>query len=131
MFLAILFLLALSYKFITLYGFIFFESRSNVTNIWLKIYIFFSFTQLSKRRIFLLRHLVWCSPFYIRENDFESCFLFHKKNKVSYMNSFVLKKIHISYFFSVSKVINMTFRFHCHIWCTFSFFMNKNVKIKT
>ena len=39
-------------------------------------------------------------------------------------------KIHISYFFSLSKVKNKIFRFHRYIWCTF-FFINENVKIKT
>ena len=36
-----------------------------------------------------------------------------------------LKKIHISYFFSASKVINKIFRFCRYICCTFSFFINK------
>ena len=68
------------------------------------ISIFF-FTQLNKRRIFLLRHLMWLSNFYTRENVYELYFLFCKK-KVSFWNSFVSTKIHISYFFSISRVIN-------------------------
>ena len=40
-------------------------------------------------------------------------FRFVKENKFAFLNSFASKKIHISYFFSVSKVINMIFRF-CH-----------------
>ena len=42
-------------------GFIFFVSWSDVTNVWLTICIFFSFTQLNKRRIFLLKCLMWLS----------------------------------------------------------------------
>ena len=55
--------------------------------------------------------------------------------KVSFLNSFVSKKIHISNFFSVSKVINKIFRFHRYICYTFSFFHkqkreNKNVDLQ-
>ena len=64
--------------------------------------MFFSFTQINKR-IFLLRHLVWLSSFYIRENVYELYFLFHKKNKASFLYSFVSKKIHISYIFQILK----------------------------
>ena len=39
-------------------------------------YVFFSFTQLNKRRIFLLRHLVGLFSFHIRENVYKLCFLF-------------------------------------------------------
>ena len=74
---------------------------------------------------------MWPSSFYIRESVYQLCFLLCKKNQVTFLNSFVSKKIHISYFFSVSKVINKIFRFCCYIWCTFSFFINKNAKIKT
>ena len=88
----------------------------------------FSFTQLNKRRIFLLRRLVWLSSFYIRENVYELCFLFCKKQKVSFLNLFVSKKIYISYFFSVSKVINKILRFRRYIWCTFSFFIKGNAQ---
>ena len=58
-------------------------------------------------------------------------FCFVKKSKVKFLNLFVSKKIHISYFFSFSKIINKIFRFHHYIWCAFSFFINKNAKIKT
>ena len=58
-------------------------------------------------------------------------FVSQKKNIVGFLNSFVSKKIHISYFFPVSKVINKIFRFCRYIWRTFSFFINKNPKIKT
>ena len=109
-------------------AFIFFVCRPNVTNAWLTIYRFFSFAQLNKRRIFLLRRLVWPSSFYIRENVYEFCFLFRKKNKVSFLNSFVSKNIHISYFFSVSKVINKIFRSRRYIWCNFLFSLTKTRK---
>ena len=88
----------------------------------------FSFTGLNKRRIFLLRCVVWLSSFYIRENVHE---LSSVKKKIIFMNSFVSKKIHSSYLFSVSKVKNNIFRFCHYIWCTFYFFINKNAKIKT
>ena len=92
---------------------------------------FFLLLKYLKKRVFLSRRLVWPSSFYITENIYELCFLFHKKNNVSFLNSFVSKKIHISYFFSVSKVVNKICRFRRYIWCTFSFFINKNAKIKT
>ena len=88
-------------------------------------YIFLSFTQLNKRRIFLLRCLMWLSSFYIGKNVYELCFLFRQKNTVSFLNSFVSKKILISHFFSVSKVMNKIFRFCCYIWCTFAFYITK------
>ena len=49
-------------------------------NVWLKIYIYC--TQLNKRRIFLLGHLLWLTYFilYIREIIYEYCFLFHKRS---------------------------------------------------
>ena len=107
---------------------IFFVCRPNVTNAWLTIYRFFSFAQLNKRGIFLLRRRVWPSSFYIRENVYELCFLFCKKNKVCVLNSFVSKNIHISYFFSVSKVINKIFRSRRYIWCNFLFSLTKTRK---
>ena len=54
--------------------------------------------------------------------------LFRKKSKLSFFNSFVSKKIHTSYFFSASEVINKIFRFRRYIWYTFYFFINKNAK---
>ena len=50
--------------------------------------IFFSCTQMNKRRIFLLRHLVSLSSFYIRENIDELSFWFLKKIKGSFWKSF-------------------------------------------
>ena len=105
-------------------AFIFFASRSNLTNVRFTICRLFSFTQLIKRRIFSLRRLVWPSTFYIRE----MLMLFRKKSKLSFLNSFVSKKIHTSYFFSASEVINKIFRFRRYIWYTFYFFINKNAK---
>ena len=95
------------------------------------IYRLFSFTQLNKKRIFELRRIVGSSSFYIRENVYELCFLFRNKNKISFLNSFASKKFHISYYLSVSKVIKNVLRFRRYVWCTFSFFINKNAKIKT
>ena len=140
MFLVNLFLLALSYRFITLFIWVYILCKKFIYGVYILmlqmfssryiyIYIYFSFTQLNKRRIFLLRRLEWLSSFHIRENVSE-LFFASKKKKVNFLNSFVSKKIHIWYFLPVSKVMNKIFRF-CHFWCTFCFFINKNAKIKT
>ena len=79
------------------------------------------------KKIFLLKRLLWPSYFYFRENVYELCFPFCKKKKINFLNSFDLKKIHITYFFSVSKV-KKTRSFGFVV--TFSFLINKNAKIK-
>ena len=101
-------------------AFMFFVSLSNITNVWLTTYRFFSFTQLNKRTTFLLRRLVWPSSFYIIENFMNYVFRFVKKNKVRFLDSFVSKKVH-----------NKISRIRRYIWFIFSLFINKNAKIKT
>ena len=116
MFLVNLFLLALSYRFITLFIWVYILCKKFIYGVYILmlqmfssryiyIYIYFSFTQLNKRRIFLLRRLEWLSSFHIRENVSE-LFFASKKKKVNFLNSFVSKKIHIWYFLPVSKVMN-------------------------
>ena len=112
-----------------LYGFIFSVSRSNVTNVWLTICRFFSFTQMNKR-IFLLRRLVWPS-FFITDNFMNYVFCFVKKIELASWIHLFQRRFIIFHFFSVSKVINKIFRFRRYICCTFSFFINKNAKMKT
>ena len=76
-------------------------------------YIFFSFTQLNKRRIFLLRRLMWLSSFYIRENVYELCFLFPKKKVAFWIHLFQRRFIfHISFKYSkVSSSVIKTFEY--------------------
>ena len=90
-------------------------------------FIFFSFTQLNKRRIFLLRCLVWLSSFYIRGNNYELVFCFVKKIKFAFLNSFVSKKISFSiwiFFYNHSQItglqqkgegISLTPHYHFHL----------------
>ena len=100
--------------------------QRNVTNVWLTIIYFFLSLNWRKGSFYL--YALHDSPPSILEKMFMNyVFCLLKKIKLG----FVSKKIHISYFFSVSKVINKIFRFGRYIWCTFSFFINKNAKIKT
>ena len=99
MFLVNLFLLALSYRFITLFIWVYILCKKFIYGVYILmlqmfssryiyIYIYFSFTQLNKRRIFLLRRLEWLSSFHIRENVSELFFASKKKKLTFWIHLF-------------------------------------------
>ena len=90
-------------------------------------YIFFSFTQLNKTRIFLLKRFVWLSFFCIIRRMLMNCFLFRKKKMNSLFKFICFKEFFFSiwvFFHNYSRItglqgkeegISLTPHYHFHL----------------